>query len=353
MMKRITYFLLTLMICFGMFQMDCSAAELDPTRSCSLTLFYSSNGTYFSNLNIEIYRVAKVNDNGMYELLEPFSNYPINIYGITSQQEWRDTAQTIKNYVAANQIESYGSQKSDISGQVYFTGLETGLYMVKGTTARNGGKSVIFYDFMVYLPTPEGNGYNYNVQAKPKFEEYTPPVKHTVFKLWKDAGATEKRPESIEVDILKDGEVQETVVLGHDNNWFYSWETTGSDGVWTVMEKDVKEDYQVSITNTQTIFMITNTYAPTTPEDPKDPEDPEDPDKPKEPEKPNTPDKPEEPETPDDPGVPNVPTPPSVDKPKTGDTAPLLLYAIIACISGFGLIIFSVWRLREKDEKKR
>ena len=350
MMKRIACFLFTLIICLGMFRMDCLAANVNPDPSCSLTLSYSSNGVSFPNLEIEIYRVA-AEKNGMYALVEPFSTYPIKIHGITSQQEWKDTAQTVKSYVNANQITAYRSQKTDITGRVYFKNLETGLYMVKGVIAQNMGESVEFLDFMIYLPMLTNGSYNYNVSAKPKHIEYIPPVRHTVFKLWRDGGVTEQRPEAIYVDILKDGVVQESIALNHDNSWSYSWETENSDGVWSVMEKDAPEGYDVTITNTQTIFMITNTYVPTTPEEP------EDPDKPNPPDKPDKPDKPEEPEDSEDeeePDTPSIVVPPSVAAPKTGDTVPLLLYAMILCISGFGLIIFSVLKLRErKDEKKR
>ena len=171
MIKRIVCFLCTLMICLGMFQMECAAGVIEPARSCSLTLSYARNGKGFSDLQIDIYRVAELSSDGQYKLLEPFSNYPINIYGITSQQQWQDIAETIRSYIAANQIEAYQSQKTDKDGYVSFGELETGLYMVKGTKAQNDNTVYMFRDFMVYLPTPVDGDYDYDVEAKPKYTE--------------------------------------------------------------------------------------------------------------------------------------------------------------------------------------
>lgn len=302
--------LCTLLICLQMISLEGNAAIIDPTRTCSLTLSYSRGESVFSDLTIDIYRVARLSENGEYELLEPFSTYPIKIHGITSQQEWHETAQTIKNYVTANQVVPYQTKKSDEQGLAYFVGLETGLYMVKGTMAQDSKGTVIFHDFMVYLPTPVENDYDYDIEAKPKYTEYTKPEQYTVVKLWKDAQDLDKRPQSIRVEILKDGEVQESVTLSGENNWSYSWEVLDGEGVWSVVERDVPEGYQVSITKDKTVFVITNSI-------------PDEPD-------------PEEPEV-----------------PPTGDTSPLLLYVIILCVSGGALILLVALRLKDRGNDKK
>ena len=324
MIKRITFFIGILIICFGMIPMECKAANVDLGRRCSLTISYTRSGEIFSDLDIEIYRVAELRDTGMYYLLQPFSNYPINIYGITSQRVWQDVAQTIRSYVEADQIAAYQSQKTDSSGQAFFENLETGLYMVKGITAQSEERVVTFYDFMVYLPTPVDHDFDYDVEVKPKSTEHQKPAKYTVVKLWKDAEVSDQRPTSVSVDILKDGVVWKNVILDSTNNWSYSWEVSEQNGTWSVMEKNVADGYRVSITNSETMFIITNSKE-------KDPEDP-----PKDPSK--DPDSSDHTST----GV------------KTGDTVPFFMYVIILCVAGFGLMILGILKLREKnDEEKR
>lgn len=323
MIKKIVFFICTLMICLGFVPMKCKAAVVDPDRSCSLTISYTKNGVAFEGLNIEIYRVAEFFENGSYRLLEPFSTYPIKIYGVSSQQEWQEIAQTIKSYVEEDKTAAYQSQKTDRNGHVFFGNLETGLYMIKGVSVQNENKVVVFQDFMMYVPTLVENDYDYDVEAKPKSMEYVQPEKYTVVKLWKDLDDSQQRPKSICVETLKDGVLQESVILDSTNNWSYSWDVSEKGGIWSVVEKDVPDGYQVSIVNNQTTFVITNSKGKESSE--------------------NT-GKPDLKESID-------PVQPTV---KTGDTAPFLMYVIILFVAGFGLMLFGILRQREnKDEKKQ
>lgn len=350
MIKRIISLLCVLMLSFGIMQV---AAAVNTTLPCSLTLSYARNGEPFSDLEIDIYRVAELHPNGNHALIFPFSNYPIKIHGITSQQEWQETAQTIKSYVAANQIGADRSAKTDANGQVSFLGLETGLYMVKGTTASNHEGTVIFHDFMVYLPTPILDGYDYDIEAVPKYTPYVEPEQYSVVKLWKDSGASGQRPESVCVEILKDGVLQEEVILNSANNWSYSWDVTEQGSVWSVMEKDVPVGYRVSITQNETSFIITNSKKPSVPDDPDIPVTPDSPDPPDTPDIPHIPDVPDIPDTPDDPEISDDLGEESPGVPKTGDTTPLLLYVVLMCISGFGLMLLGVFELRERSHEKK
>ena len=311
MIKRIACFFWALVLCLGICPMECGAAQIEADRACSLTVSYGAEGKAFSELEINIFRVAELGADGEYHLLKPYADYPIRIHGITSQQEWQETAQTIRNYVTANQLAPYRSQKTNDAGEAVFTGLETGLYMVQGTTAQYQNTRVVFQDFMIYLPTPSAGEYDYDMEAKPKHTEYVQPEKYTVMKLWKDSGSSGQRPKEIRVDILKDGSVQQSVTLSAANNWAYSWEVTDPDGVWSVIERDVPDGYQVSIVNQQTTFVITNL---------KEPE-------------------------PSDPSSDAVPT--------TGDTMPLKRYITIMCISGFALILLGILRQKEKNYEKK
>ena len=311
MMKRIACFFCALVLCAVIFPMDCAAVQVDLNRECSLTVSYTRNGEVFEGLEIDIFRVAELSSDGEYRLLEPYSGYPIRIHEITSQQEWQETAQTISSFVTADQIAPYRTQKTNTAGQAVFTGLETGLYMVKGTTAQYQNTMVIFQDFMIYLPTPVDGEYDYDMVASPKYTEHVQPEKYTVMKLWKDSGNSDQRPKEIRVDIMKDDTLWQSVILSTANNWAYSWEVTDKNGVWSVIERDVPEGYQVSIANQQTTFVITNTKEP----EPSDP--------------------------------------PPAEPPKTGDTVPLMRYVIMMCISGFALILIGILRQKEMNYEKK
>ena len=270
-------------------------SPLEVERPCSLDLHYTQEGIGFADLEVRIYRVAEAFEDGTFELISPFSAYPVNIHGISSQTEWKTVASTLSAYVAADGVQPSNTQKTDHSGSVAFTGLKTGLYLVSGAVAEHESGTYVFDSFMVYLPTPqEDGGFDYQVEAKPKCSRYTPATEYKVVKLWKDSGYANDRPASVTVDLLKDGVWQETQTLNAENNWTYTWQAPDGKGVWTVVEKDVPGDYTVAIQLHETTFVITNTHT--------------------------------------FPG----------NTPETGDTAAPWLYMITMCLSGLMLLILGM-----------
>lgn len=86
-----------------------------------------------------------------------------------------------------------------------------------------------------------------------------------VQKVWSDSGYTDKRPDSIKVSLLKDGQVYDTQTLSDDNSWSYTWDglaKTDSDGSeisWSLSEASVS-GYTASVTQSEDTFVLTNTY---------------------------------------------------------------------------------------------
>lgn len=243
-----------------------AAESVDITRDCSLGLDYSSNGTGFSDLEIRLYRVAEFYADGTYSLISPFDELPVKIYGIQSQKEWQDAANTLAAYITAEKIQPTITALTDHSGKAEFSNLKTGVYLVPGLTVETDSHFYRFEDFCVFLPRPQSDGsLDYHLTAKPKYSVTPKPVEpeiehYQVVKLWKDASIRKKRPKRISVSILKNGILQETVQLNKDNNWAYSWSAPRGKDVWTVVETDVPDAYTVVITESGTTFTITNTY---------------------------------------------------------------------------------------------
>jgi hypothetical protein len=67
----------------------------------------------------------------------------------------------------------------------------------------------------------------------------------------------------IEVQLLNDGSVYETVVLNAENSWRYTWSELSPDAVWSVIEKDVPKNYTVLMSHEGRTFVLTNIYTPT------------------------------------------------------------------------------------------
>ena len=93
-------------------------------------------------------------------------------------------------------------------------------------------------------------------------------VSRTVQKRWSDTGYENKRPASVTAELLKNGEVYDTVRLDADGGWQYTWEelprydAEGKKISWTLREVSVK-GYTSSVTQTGDIFVLINTYDKT------------------------------------------------------------------------------------------
>jgi len=264
MKKRILICLWAVLLCLGTL-LPCrvrAAEPLNPDAEASLTLYYQKDGKVFPNLQIQIYRVAEVFADGTYQLVKPFSAYPVSIHNITAQSQWDHVATTLVSYLVADGVEPDRVGQTDGEGTVRFDGLQTGLYLVRQAVAEDKEGTYIFKRFMVYLPTPQPDeSLDYHVEAKPKCTEFRPNTKYTVRKLWQDSGNEANRPRDIQVGIYKDGVLRETQVLSAANQWSYTWYVSTEDlGQWTVKEQSVPEPYQVTVRQNENIFSIINTY---------------------------------------------------------------------------------------------
>ena len=256
----IRLFAALLLFCALFHPLSAAAAGVDVNRECFLELEYSSEGIGFSDQNIQIFRIAQMYPNGDCILLPPFSSLPVKITGVTSQMEWRDTADTLAAYIVSQHLSPTASGVTDASGKVTFTNLQTGIYLVTAVNVTSGKDTYYFENFCVFLPRPQDDGTMlYDISAKPKYMKDTGAdevVTYQVTKLWKDSGTG--RPDSVTVEIYKDGQLHETVVLNTDNMWTHTWTAPDRSNIWTVVEKDVPKGYTVVVGSTGDSFTVTN-----------------------------------------------------------------------------------------------
>lgn len=304
MKKRILLLISLIVICLTMFAPLCvnGATPLDPDAEASLTISYQKDGATFPGLTVDIYRVAQAFSSGKFELIEPFSSYPVNIHDIMEQEQWTNVANTLNAYIVSNHVTPDKEALTNAEGLAVFTNLETGLYLVEEVVAENTNGTYVFNRFMVYLPTPQTDGsYDYAVEAKPKCTNFVPKTQYTVTKLWQDSGNQASRPKEVAVDIYKDGQLYETQTLSASNNWTYTWFVSGGEySKWTVTERFATAPYKVTIKQNGSSFSIINTWQT------------------------------------------------SSDTPQTGDTFAPLPWVITMCFSGIVLLILGIYGRRYK-----
>ena len=305
MKKRILSILCLIILCLGVLRPFCVCGEtpLDVSEEANLTLYYQKDGKTFPNLRVGIFRVAEALPDGDFQLIAPFSSYPVNITGITSQEQWQKVAATFTSYITANAVAPLKETQTDAEGIARFTDLSTGLYLVREVVAETDAATYLFNQFMVYLPTPQSDGtYNYAVEAKPKSTGFTPKTQYSVTVLWQDEGFEKVRPKEVSVDIFNDSALYDTQLLSADGNWFYTWYLSGEDnGKWSVAQRSISSAYKVTVQRNGNHFTIINTRQA------------------------------------DPPGP-----------PQTGDTFALLPIVLGMCLSGIALLILALYFRRRK-----
>ena len=321
MVKRtIVFLLMACLLLAWLPQVAYAITPVEVDRQCSLSLRYSRlesditmaawdcsrcrNG--FAQVEVRGYRIADVAADGTYTLTDDFADYPVNIYGITDQAEWKEVSSTLAAYAAADELEPELTAETDDAGTADFQELKTGMYLVCAVDVADEGTMYQFEDFIVCLPQQQEDGsFSYAVSAAPKYKSQ--PIKpqevdFQVVKLWKDVGEETRRPSSVTVDILKNGEVYTSQTLSKENDWTYRWKAPDDGSRWQVAERDVPKGYQVAVGGDGRSFTLTNTYD----------------------------------------GGQEKP-------PQTGDTTALWPLVLAMCLSGGGLILMGCFGMRKRS----
>ena len=95
---------------------------------------------------------------------------------------------------------------------------------------------------------------------------YTPSTKDetslTVHKVWAEIPSDKQQPESIDVQLYKNGKAEgEPVRLSEDNEWMHTWTNLTNDVNWSVDELEIPANFvRVISKNGENGYTITNTY---------------------------------------------------------------------------------------------
>jgi len=303
--RRILCAVLTVVLILSFMAFAATAAtQVDTGAPVSLSLTYSYDGQPFSGLDIKLYRVATVSQYVDFTLTGSFSQLPVEVNKVKTQEEWQQVASTFSAFVVAEGITADAAGTTGEDGTVSFAALAQGLYLVEGVQAAREKGYCQFDSFMITLPDlDENDDWVYDVVAKPKsaYREVLPEdITYTVNKLWKDEGFAHLRPQNVSIALYRNGEPVETVVLSEENNWTYSWTTQKDGSLWQAVETDVPDGYTVTLEQKDNFFFVTNGYDGYTP------------------------------------------------PPPTGDITNLRLYILLMCVSGAGLIVLGITYRRGK-----
>lgn len=303
---------------------------VDLSQTASLTIRYP-----VADVAFRLYQAAEFSRTGTLSLTEAFADCGVSI-DQPDQAGWKGATEAMAAWTARERIEPSASGKTGPDGTAVFTGLAPGLYLVLWEGCTSGGYLYTPEPFLISLPgLAEDDSWVYSITADPKYgktsDDPTPSnpgtVDRKVLKVWKDAGHEDLRPEEIRVQLLRDGEVYDTVTLSAENGWRHTWEDLSKQFVWQVIEEDVPDGYTVTVTREGITFVVTNTAETEIPEE-------------------TPPGDSGEPGTPDDgTDIPEEPVPQGPMLPQTG-----VLWWPVPLLACGGMALFLAgWALRRKE----
>lgn len=207
-----------------------------------------------------MYRIAEVSSYGQYSLTEEFANYNISL-DPSDQSGWRVLAETLSGYAARDMHSPVREGKTDDAGELVFSGLSVGLYLVVSDRCERGDVYYVSEPLLIALPNLDADDcWVYDVSAEPKYgtEPAFDPVELRVIKVWKD-GESSQRPAAITAQLLRDGVVWDSVELSDGNNWRHTWSGLDDRNTWQIVEEKVPQGYTVAVQKEGNTVILTNT----------------------------------------------------------------------------------------------
>lgn len=260
--------LLVLLLTLLILPQNIEASEkLDPEQNVTMTLVCRDDSKPVQDMPFRLYRVADVTENVEFTLTDDFKDSGLSVEQMDTDT-WQNVADTLADYIDKNpSIQPFDSGKTDASGELHFptgqTVMKAGLYLVMGDQLQSGETVYTPAHSLVCLPDLNTAGeWIEDRVVYPKLDKTGTVVDRKVMKIWKDDGYTSKRPDKIEVNLLHDGKLYETVTLSAENQWQYTWQNLSALGEWTAEEKNIPSGYTASVQADGTGFIITNTYTP-------------------------------------------------------------------------------------------
>ena len=147
------------------------ADTIDYSRVGSININSTYKDIKFSNVNIKLYKIASINNNGDYVFDTIFQEKEKDIKNMSSSS-LGDYALELNRYILSKNINSTFNKLSDINGVVRFDNLELGLYLIVSDEIINDGNKYIVSPFIVEVPSIDEStkNYIYNINIFDKVE---------------------------------------------------------------------------------------------------------------------------------------------------------------------------------------
>lgn len=258
-MKRIKIILLSILIFYStnIYALENNTIDFNSKGSIEITLSEKTDNEKIEGAEILLYKVADAkseNHNLMFEYVDELKSCNASLNDLETKSKSEEIEKCInENIKSLKQI-------TDINGTVKYNDLDLGLYLVKQNNIVEGFSKID--SFLVMIPKIVNNKWIYDIKSTPK-TDIIRVIDINVKKVWNTSTSNTndsiKLPRSIEVELLLNDKVIDTVKLSKDNNWSYTWEDLAKSEEYTIKEINVPKGYTPSYQKDNNTFIVTNT----------------------------------------------------------------------------------------------
>lgn len=196
-------------------------------RNGSIEMVYE-----LSDVAFQLYRVGVITDGGVVPADE-FRKYHVDLRS-------ENAAQTLAAYIQRDHVQPLMAGVTDLHGSVTFETLSKAVYLVIGESTSVGDTVYTVMPSLISVPTLNTQGAEeWYLRAKVKYEKHTEgETEVSCLKVWKNAG--DRVVPEVQVQLLRDFEVYDTVTLNGSNSWKYRWTGLDTRYQWTVTEVETE-----------------------------------------------------------------------------------------------------------------
>ena len=243
--QLVTLVLLSVLLMTACMPVSFASGALDIDHLCDLTLAVDADVT---GMNVTLYKIAEMNS-AMQYIAKDDIQLPagVDLNKVRGFDEWSALAKNLCGKIT----DENGLTTQTVSGKAYYTKLSCGLYLVVIEDFSNGGYIYNSPAFLIALPSMAesgseqgGNEVTYDVYAEIKYVKTPERRKMLVRSRWIGESNEDKRPEFVTVDVKRDGEIYQTLILSNENNWEYELDDIEANHEWKIEERPVPDGFK-------------------------------------------------------------------------------------------------------------
>ena len=227
--------------------------DLNQSGAIHVTLLEKNGASPIVGAELSIYHVATaaLNDSGhlSYTYTESFE-------ACGTALDDPELAIKLEQFLNAHAVTATKAV-TDSLGRAACTGLPLGLYFVMQTNTAGGFAPC--KPFLVTIPLLSDGVYHYDVEATPK-TEVAKLTSITIKKVW-NTDETSTVPDSVTVQLLRNGTVVKTATLNAQNQWQVTFPDMPERDDYSVQEINIPQGFTVTYAQNGYSYTVTNTAA--------------------------------------------------------------------------------------------